>query len=251
MRQTILVILITCSAIALTLLQASEVDQFQDIHTLYSDWGHGSGQVFIPATRGLLTGLEFVIKDNHNPGTIEVYLWKADATGRPIEPKLATAYLDKTDVTSPTSSWYSVQFDQPYAQSPGERLAFTIFLLTFGGNGWNDYGLVNTDTYTNGFRIYYESPYFGAYPDSDWTFRTLVIPSPEIDIAGATATGLTITTPSSEPDAQYVMQTCSNLPQGAWSNIATNFGDGSALSWDVQANGKRQKFFRLNVQKRE
>ncbi len=234
---------------------ASVVDQSQTNKSGYADWGHGNGQTFVSKIDGILSGLQFLIEDNINPGTVEVYLWQTDDAGKPIEPKLATGYLNKTNITYPTPTWYTVEFDEPYAHSYGERLAFTIFLVTSGTSGWNDYGYVDTDLYTNGFRINYDAPWnpgsFFSSPDSDWAFRTLVIPSPKLLCSMENQANLTLSTVSSEPDAQYILQTRTNLTHGMWSTITTNTGDDTILIWNVPIEFDSQRFFRLNVQKDE
>jgi hypothetical protein len=255
MNQTELWVVIIGVTLSGGILRASDVEQSQETHSLYNDWGNGTGQTFRPAINGLLTGLEVVIENNNNPGTIEVYLWRADPTGKPAGPKLATGYLDRTNVISPTPAWYTVPFEEPYPQSAGEYLAFTIFLRTSGASGWNEYGYVNTDTDTNGFRILYDPPwspgYFSASPGSDWAFRTLVIPAPRLLFTKTHSTSLTLSTPTSEPDAEYILQICTNLAGHVWSNIATNTGEGGSLIWGLPVQSDGQSCFRLNVRNHE
>jgi hypothetical protein len=235
---------------------ATSIDQSQVVSTGYNDWGDGTGQTFIPSVRGLLTGVDFAIKYSSNPGTIEVYLWKADAKGKPIEPKIATGYLDKTAINLATSAWYTISFDQPYAQSPGERLAFTIHLVTSGSSGgWNDYGYVNSNLYTNGCKISYSpswSPgYFNSTPNTDWAFRTRVIPSSDINLSRVGVSGLELSTPSSDCDAYYVLQTCTNLSSGLWQDLTSRLGTGAPLIWALSPGTDEQKFFRLRIIQRE
>jgi len=232
-------------------LSASVVDQSQLNCSGYEDWGHGSGQTFVAEKDGLLTGVEFFIDDFTNPGSSEVYLWRTDESGKPIEPKLATGYIDKSTLTNTVPAWYSIEFDTPYAQSSGERLAFSIFLLTFGSEGWNNYGLINYNSYTNGCRIYWSSGNFSSSPDSDWTFKSMVIPTPDIYINTGTSNIFGIHTTSSEDDATYVVQSCTNLTQPDWCDVATNAGSGQPLSWDFPTDQIQQGYFKLLINKRK
>lgn len=255
-----ILLLIIASACSISLC-ASQIDQSQEVHEVYYDFGSGAGQSFTAQMDGLLTGIQIVIQNSSNPGTIEMYLWKTDTSGKPVSPKLATGYLNKTQVTSTTSTWYTISFDQPYAQSEGEQLAFTIFLVTSGSSGWNDYGLANTDSYSGGCRLTYSPPwsstYFQEYTSSDWAFRTLVSSSfseptsPEIGIIKASSLAYTIVSLTSESDSLYTLQTCTNLIQGVWNNTTTKQGNGNSLEWTVTPAEAPTKFFKLKVQKNE
>ena len=256
MMYTTRIIFVFTICLSLASAFATSIDQSQVLSTGYNDWGDGTGQTFIPSTQGLLTGVEFAIQYSSNPGTIEVYLWKADTTGKPIEPKLATGYLNKTDVNLATSAWYTITFDQPYAQSPGDKLAFTIHLVTSGSSGgWNNYGYVNSNSYTNGCKIIYSPTwnpgYFSSTPGTDWTFKTRVIESREIEFNRNSISGLALSISLSDPDAKYVLQTCTNLSLNLWQDSDMKLGTGGSLSWIVSPNSEGQKFFKLKIDKNE
>jgi hypothetical protein len=246
-------VLLICTAISGGLLRASHVEQSQEEHLLYNDWGTGNGQTFRTTIGGLLTGIEVVIENTTKPGSVEVYLWRTGPTGEPIEPKLATGYLDRTNVLASTSAWYTISFEKPYAQSADECLAFTIVPKS-PGIGWNEYGFVNTNAYTNGLRILYAPPwdpgYFSAWTDSDWAFRTLVIPTPRLLCAQTKSTELTLSALTTDPDAEYVLQTCTNGNCESWSNIATNTGNNGSLIWGVPIESHGQSYFRLTFRKK-
>jgi hypothetical protein len=230
---------------------ASVVDQSQTNQNNYGDWGNGSGQTFVAGKDGLVTGMQLLIENDDNPGTIEVYLWRTDGAGKPIEPSVARGFLDKTMVTSSSPTWYTIPFDEPYAQSDGESLAWTIELLTSGTNGYNQYGYITEDVYTNGIGITYDPPWYWTYSYMDWAFKTLVIPAPELSCSMPTTASLLLSVLSSETDAEYVLQSRQDLSQGTWSNVATNSGTTAPLIWDLPMGSKLQIFYRLIARKHE
>ena len=227
-------------------------DQVQEDHSLFNDWGSSNGQTFIPAIDGMLYGIEIAIETNNNPGSIEVFLWRTDSAGKPIEPALTSGYFDKTNVVHPYPAWYPVFFDPPYIQTPGEKLAFTISLLTSGPSGWNEYGYVDTDTYPRGCRILYNPSWlpgtFSSYSNSDWAFRTLVIPDTPMSFTIQDAEpSYTFGSVSSEEYIQYALQVCTNLSTEAWSNISVQIGSGAPLTWPAVTGTNACGFFRLKM----
>lgn len=241
-------ILMVCFSVSvLENVSASSVDQEQLLHSSYNDWGSGCGQVFVAGETGWLTGIQMVIEDNNNPGTIEIYLWHADEQGKPTGEKLATAYFNKSSVTSPTADWYTALFDHPYAQIAGERLAFTIELMTSGTTGWNEYGYVRSNSYQDGFRIgFYGGGSFYTYPDEDWAFKSLVIPQPELMCAMDSSSSFILSVPASEPDAMYVLESAHD-PNGVWSSVTSLQGTGSVLNWNLSGLSSGQSVYRIQV----
>ena len=244
--------LLLTATILLGTSSAIGADQVQEDHSLFNDWGSSYGQTFIPAIDGMLYGIEIAIETNNNPGSIEVFLWRTDSTGKPIEPPLTSGYFDKTNVVHPYPAWYPVFFDTPHIQTPDEKLAFTISLLTSGPSGWNEYGYVDTDTYPRGCRILYNPSWlpgtFSSYSNSDWAFRTLVIPDTPMSIAKQdNEHSYTFGTVSSEEYIQYALQACTNLNAEAWSNISVQVGSGAPLLWPSIVGTNACGFFRLRM----
>lgn len=252
MKRNKLIFSVVSVAMLLATTAVLGADQTQEDHSLFADWGSGHGQSFMPATTGVLYGLEIAIETNDNPGSIEVFLWKTDSSGRPFDPPLTSGYFDKTNVVHPHPSWYPVFFDPPYTQTPGEKLAFTITLLTSGSSGWNDYGYVDANAYPNGCRILYDPSWleepFTSYSNSDWAFRTLVIPETQLTFTKPYAEPSYIFgTVSSEEYIVYALQLCSNLSVDTWSNISVQAGTGAPLTWPPMTGTNPLGFFRINI----
>lgn len=88
---------------------------------------------------------------------------------------IATGFQSKDEIRRNETRWLRILFDEPYYQSNGEILAFTIVELGKGkGYGWNNYGMDSLNPYAGGqqFYMYSSSP----LPSSnyDMAFETVV-----------------------------------------------------------------------------
>ncbi len=229
--------------------EASVIDQQQEHADIYPDWGHGPGQTFTAGMNGILTALDIMILHSNNPGSAEFILWQTDSAGFAVGSAITTGRLDKADVIYPTPSWYRVYFDPPYIQSEGEHLAFTIYLLTFGSDGWNDYGLATNDYYEGGFRKHWSGSVLNAFTNHDWAFRTYVIPSTPVSFEVHDSSHFLLGIDQGQTDATYILQTTTNL-LSPWVDILTNAGTGAAQEWTipVSTNHPRANFYRTLIQ---
>ncbi|OGV70700.1 MAG: hypothetical protein A2283_16585 [Lentisphaerae bacterium RIFOXYA12_FULL_48_11] len=171
-----------------SLITNANIDQAQTNYTAFSDFYSGCGQSFLSGQYGFLSGIEIVIKDNINPGSFEMNLWRTDAEGLPNGSSIATGRLMRTAITYPEPHWYFVKFDVPYQQVPGEQLIFTLELLTERTSGYNQYGYhvsSSPNAYTNGMWFPACNP-----TTTDWAFKTIIDPL-YVEFSANKQTGLT------------------------------------------------------------
>ena len=132
--------------------------------------GSPFGQSFIPTSLFSLIVVDLAVVDTNGVGDIQVSLYDSDASGAalvgsPITSGSITAAQILSYYTAvATPLWFPVYFDQPYPQTPGEHLAFTI---------------------TGSSLDFYYGP-GSSYPSGrllgdatkDLTFNTVVVPEP-------------------------------------------------------------------------
>jgi len=129
--------------------------------------GSPFGQSFVPTSLQPIIGVGLAVVGNTGVGDIQLVLYHSDASGSalvgsPITTGIITAaQINSYYTPGATPLWFPVYFDQPYAQTPGERLAFTI-----AGGGSLDFYYASGSAYSGGRLL--------ADGSKDLTFATLV-----------------------------------------------------------------------------
>src|SRR5439155_22889614 len=106
-----------------------------------SVFGSPFGQSFVPTSLQPLIGVGLAVVNNAGAGDIQISLYHSDTsgptllTGPTVSGTITAAQIDSYYTGVATPLWFPVYFDQPYAQTPGEHLAFTIA----GGGALNFY----------------------------------------------------------------------------------------------------------------
>lgn len=223
----------------------ADSDQRQTASPRYQDWGDGCGQSFTAARSGILAGIDICIQNSTHPGSAEIYLWKTDSNGKPIEPKLTTAFLDKGMLGATTTAWYTVQFQNPYTQTSGDRLGFTIHPTTSGTKGgYNNYGYATNDLYPSGSRIYYLSGSFVSYPASDWAFRTHLASAPQLRLGFGPTSQVSVCLSSPDTNVTYVIQSTGDLARKEWRDVVTNRAPNGVFTCALERTNSASCFFR-------
>jgi hypothetical protein len=106
-------------------------------NNLASSLGNPFGQSFVPSSLQLLYGIGLAVVDNSGADDIQVFLYHTDSTGATLvgnflaSGKITAAQINAFYTPGATPLWFPVYFNQPYTQTPGEKLAFTA---TGGGS---------------------------------------------------------------------------------------------------------------------
>jgi hypothetical protein len=169
------------------LLYGSLIDQSQTAYSttadLHSDGS--SGQTFTAGTDGDLIGIRLLLEGaGYNAprpygSDFQVNLRTVSAQNVVSQTIVATGYQSKTGIERKTVKWFEILFDQPYHQTEGQRLAFTIHELSGGGsNGWNNYALKSANPYAGGQQFYSFSGSPLSSSTYDMAFETIVVPEP-------------------------------------------------------------------------
>src|SRR5262245_12147654 len=94
--------------------------------------GSPFGQSFAPTSLFSLIGVDLAVVDTNGLGDIQVSLYHSDASGATLlGSPITSGTITATQILSyytgvATPLWFPVNFDQPYSQTPGEHLAFTL-----------------------------------------------------------------------------------------------------------------------------
>jgi hypothetical protein len=113
--------------------------------------GSPFGQSFVPTSLQPIIGVGLAVVNNSGVGSIQLSLYHSDATGSGlVGSPLTTGTITAAQINSyytpvVTPLWFPVYFDQPYAQTPGEHLAFTI-----EGGGSLDFYYASASAYSEG-----------------------------------------------------------------------------------------------------
>jgi len=132
-----------------------------------SVFGSPFGQSFVPTSLQPLIGVGLAVVNNAGAGDIQISLYHSDPSGSTllggpiISGRITAAQIDSYYTGVATPLWFPVYFDQPYAQTAGEHLAFTIE----GGGALNFYYALGS-SYSGGRVL--------ADDTKDLTFTTLV-----------------------------------------------------------------------------
>lgn len=161
------------------------IDQSQPNYTFTADLSSDgtSGQTFRADMDGLLVGIRLMVEGRGGSGpygsAFRVDLHQVNASNVVNPQVLVSGTRQKTGILHLQPQWIEILFDEPYPQTQGQRLAFTIQELSGGGHsGWNQYGMQAGNPYWNGQQFYWysQSPLEGW--NSDMAFETIVIPEP-------------------------------------------------------------------------
>jgi hypothetical protein len=144
--------------------------------------GSPFGQSFMASSASSLFGFGLAAVDTSNAQDLSFSLWHTDAAGSAIVgPPLASGNITAAEIQAfyqgpqpVTPVWFFAYFDQPYAQTVGERLAFTVE----GGDAMRLY-FANGSAYSGGSLL--------GDASKDITFVTIV---PEPSSIGLLAVGL-------------------------------------------------------------
>lgn len=161
------------------------IDQSQPNYSYTADLSsYGtSGQTFQAGMDGLLVGIRLMVEGRGGSGpygsAFRVDLHQVSFSNVVNPQVLVSGTRQKTGILRVQPQWIEILFDEPYPQTQGQRLAFTIQELSGGGtSGWNQYGMQAGNVYAGG-------RYFGHYTTSplttsntDFAFETIVIPEP-------------------------------------------------------------------------
>jgi hypothetical protein len=148
-------------------------------NSLASSLGNPFGQSFTAATLQLLYGVGLAVVDNSGAGDIRIFLYHTDSSGSALlgsplaSGTVTAAQINAFYTPGATPLWFPVYFSQPYAQTPGENLAFTVT----GGGSLHFYYAAGS-SYSGGQLL--------GDPGKDLTFATLV-PEPAPLFLGLTA----------------------------------------------------------------
>lgn len=141
-----------------------------------SAFGLPFGQSFVPNSLQPIIGVALGVVDNVGVGDVQIALYHADASGSSVVGSpIANGVITAAQISSyytpaATPLWFPVYFDQAYAQSPGEHLAFTVT-----GGGTLNFYYANGNSYSGG-RILTDGT-------KDLAFATLV-PEPGVGVLG-------------------------------------------------------------------
>jgi len=148
-----------------------------------------TGQLFVAESDDMLVGLRLMVQGqgyngNYPQGSgATVRIRALGPDGVPLEAPVAEGTFLADEVSLDQLAWVTVLLDEPYRQSTGETLAFMVDGLTGGGDeGWNDYGISNSNPYPLGEYFYLDwngpsgSTNFSVRANADFTFETLVEP---------------------------------------------------------------------------
>lgn len=167
------------------LLYGSLIDQSQTAYDVTSDLHSdgGSGQTFTAGMDGDLIGIRLLLE---GAGYSAPYPYGSDFQVNLVSAQnvvsqtiVATGYQSKTGIEKNTVKWFEILFDQPYQQTEGQKLAFTINELSGGGgNGWNNYAFMSGNPYSADQQFYSFSGSPLSTSNYDMAFETIVITEP-------------------------------------------------------------------------
>ena len=97
-----------------------------------SAFGSPFGQSFVPTSLQPLIGVGLAVVNNAGADDVQIALYHSDSSGTTLlggpitSGRITAAQINSYYTGVVTPLWFPVYFDQPYAQTPGEHLAFTI-----------------------------------------------------------------------------------------------------------------------------
>ena len=152
---------------------------FNDLH------GDGlSGQTFTAGQDGELVGIRLLVSGaGYTSGpygsAVRVNLRTVSSNKVVSSSVAATGTRAGDGIGHNVPVWIEVLFDQPYHQSAGQMLAFTITDLSGGGSkGWNNYGMITGNPYAGGQQFYSFSTSPLSASNWDMAFETIIVPEP-------------------------------------------------------------------------
>ncbi len=134
--------------------------------------GSPFGQSFRPTSDQALSGIALALVNTESATDLTVSLFATDASGTLIGNALTSGVISSAEIIAfgePgnfTPVWIPVLFQQPYQETPGERLAFVV-----NQNPMSFYYAAGT-SYANGSLL--------GDPSKDLAFATLVVPEPSV-----------------------------------------------------------------------
>lgn len=163
---------------------AAMVDQSQTAYARFDDLGNNAGQTFTAGQDGEFVGIRLWVSGagyvNGPYGSAIRIDLRTVSTNKVVSSNvLTTGYRTVDGIKHNVPTWIEILFDQPYHQSEGQKLAFTIVGLSGGGSkGWNNYGMISGNPYGGGQQFYSFSTSPLSATTYDMTFETLVVPEP-------------------------------------------------------------------------
>ncbi len=213
-----------------------------------------SGQTFTCTKSATLKGVRLYVEGEGRNSTSPygsefiVSLHKV-VDGKIQNPPITSGSVTKEAIQFRVPVQIDVYFDQPHIQYSGDVLAFTILGTSGGGdNGWNEYGMIRGDVYTQGSQFYGYSDDGSITPsDNDFAFSTiienrLILAPEELSIEHTGNNQLSISLPNSAPGRIYVLQGSTDL--STWTDQSSKTGTGEALTWSRTADNPKE-FFRV------
>ena len=240
---------------------ADTFDVVQPTYTVTNDLNSNgtSGQTFTATQPATLKGIRLYVEGMKRSGnypfgsSFKVSLHRVLA-GKIQNPPITSRIIYKDVLQLGVPVEIDVYFSQPYTQTAGEVLAFTILESSGGGsNGWNEYGMTSGNVYTQGSQFYgYASD--GTYTEgtNDFAFSTIIegdavvveppvveIPVPIVNftfepayINGFASSELSI--PETIAGYEYICYYTENftVPIDQWSAFHQT-GTGGPMSWSL------------------
>lgn len=179
-------VVLLCSS-WMPIFAATIVDQSQTGFSATNDISLSgrTGQTFTTGVSAPLVGLRLLVEGkgfSGNPvfGSDITVSIRSTLNGTPTSNILASGTLLRSNLIRNTPIWVAIEFDQPYQQTAGALLAYTILETSGGGAaGFNEYGELDGNPYSSGrsFITYTEGQALSA-STKDYAFETLVAPEP-------------------------------------------------------------------------
>jgi hypothetical protein len=135
-----------------------------------SSLGSPFGQSFIPTLNAELTGIALALVNDTGASDLLISLYHTDSSGTElIGSPITTGFLTQASIhelytPAVTPFYLTFFFDTPYAQTPGEKLAFTV------SDSLLNFYYAPGSTYSGGSLL--------SDAGKDLTFATLVVPEP-------------------------------------------------------------------------
>jgi len=166
---------------------------------------------------------------------------------------LAVGSVTKTNIVLNKPAWIDVYFEQPIYQTKSSILAFTVQESSGGGsNGYNEYGMTDTDVYAQGSQFYSYSINTPIVPSSkDMAFGVIVSEKnsspalPQITIISPETNTYVISISNSNSDSMYMLQQSQDLE--TWGDVGSMHGSGLPLRWTVLST-ESEYFYRVKIE---
>lgn len=249
-------LLLTLALLLQTCALAQTFDVVQSARTGAADYSTNGrwGQTFVATKDGPLVGIRLVVTGRRtnasspygSPFTVRLH---RVADGIIQDPPVATGNVSRDRLALEHPVQVDAYFAQPYTQTAGEILAFTVDAAHGGMNGWNDYALSNANPYSDGAKFDDYSPVAPPEfkPAIDLTFSTLTAPpafaDQTLELRQQETGSFVITLPHAQAGNYYRLMESFDLQ--SWHPMTTQPGNNGPLSWTNLQAAQPKVFYRV------